>query len=212
MKGKVIGIFSWIVLLLGFIQLGSAQNLDIDLLRKINGGRSANLVPFFQGCSNSVTPMVIGVPVVMCASGLLKHDTVLLGKGLFVGTTCIAAGVIAIGVKYAINRPRPFTTYKDIVRLSEAGGPSFPSGHTSAAFSLATGFWLDYPHWYVGVPVFTWASLVGFSRMDLGVHYPSDVLGGIVVGVGSAWVNKKLTDWMQRKNDRAKKILYSPHL
>ena len=200
------------LLLLGFCQLGRSQHLDIDLLRQINGGRTANLVPFFQSCSNSVTPMVIGIPVVMSAAGFLKHDTVLLGKGLFVGTSCIAAGVIAIGVKYAINRPRPFTTYKDIVRLSEAGGPSFPSGHTSAAFSFATGLWLDYPHWYIGVPVFTWASLVGYSRMDLGVHYPSDVLGGIVVGVGSAWVNKKLVHWMQGKNDRAIKILYSPRL
>jgi undecaprenyl-diphosphatase len=55
---------------------------------------------------------------------------------------------------------------------------------------------LAWPKWYIIVPTYTWAGTVAYSRMDLGVHYPSDVLIGALVGAGSAWlcheVNKKL--------------------
>jgi undecaprenyl-diphosphatase len=99
-------------------------------------------------------------------------------------------------MKYSINRTRPFITYPDIMKKSGAASPSFPSGHTSGAFATATSVSLAYPKWYVIVPMFSWAGAVGYSRMDLGVHYPSDVLAGALVGAGSAWltyyVNKKL--------------------
>jgi membrane-associated phospholipid phosphatase len=53
-----------------------------------------------------------------------------------------------------------------------------------------------YPKWYIIVPSICWAGAVGYSRMHLGVHYPSDVVAGALVGAGSAWlthyVNKKL--------------------
>jgi membrane-associated phospholipid phosphatase len=51
-----------------------------------------------------------------------------------------------------------------------------------AAFALATSLSLSYPKCYIIVPSFAWASSVGYSRMDLGVHYPSDVLAGAIVG------------------------------
>ena len=80
------------------------------------------------------------------------------------------------GLKFAINRKRPFVTYPDIEKIASAGSKSFPSGHTSDAFATATSLSLAFPKWYVITPSFVWACAVGYSRMDLGVHYPSDVL------------------------------------
>ena len=101
-------------------------------------------------------------------------------------------------MKYSVGRERPFVTYTDIINKSgkPCNDPSFPSGHTSTAFTLATSLSLEYPKWYVIVPAYTYASTVAYSRMHLGVHYPSDVLVGALIGSGCAYithvVNKKL--------------------
>ena len=52
-----------------------------------------------------------------------------------------------------------------------------------------------FPKWYVAVPAFSWAGAVGYSRMHLGVHYPSDFLVGAAVGAGSAW----LGHWLNKR-------------
>jgi undecaprenyl-diphosphatase len=81
-------------------------------------------------------------------------------------------------------------------------GKSMPSGHTAFAFTTATSIYLAYPKWYVALPAFTWATAVGYSRMYLGQHYPSDVLMGAIVGGGSAC----LTNWLNKKFIEKKKI------
>jgi len=132
----------------------------------------------------------------MGATGLIKHDDKLLRNAIVAIGATVVNSSITVALKYTINRERPFVTYPDIKQKSRAGSPSFPSGHTSSAFALATSLSLSYPKWYIIVPTFTWAGTVGYSRMYLGVHYPSDVLAAAIIGAGSAWltfyVNKKL--------------------
>jgi membrane-associated phospholipid phosphatase len=173
-----------------------SQNIDIRLLRSFNSPGKLPSDNFFQIVSNTEAYIVAGIPVTTGVIGLIKNDDELFRN------SCVAAAAIAINsgitlaLKYSINRTRPFITYPDISKKSGAASPSFPSGHTSSSFALATSLSLSYPKWYVIAPSYLWAGTVAFSRMDLGVHYPSDVLAGALIGTGSAvlthFINKKL--------------------
>lgn len=173
-----------------------AQNWDIDLLKNINLNRNPNLDEIFKGITNSAAPMAYGVPLVIMAAGFLKKDSTLKRNGIYFGTSILASATISSILKYSVNRPRPFETYPSIQNVGEGGSPSFPSGHTTDAFALATSISIAYPKWYVIIPSYTWACVVGYSRMDLGVHYPSDVLAGAIIGAGSSYlcykINKRL--------------------
>ncbi|GAC1535551.1 MAG: hypothetical protein NVS3B15_16210 [Sediminibacterium sp.] len=71
----------------------------------------------------------------------------------------------------------------------------------SAAFATAASVSLQYKKWYVTVPMYAWGAGVAYSRMYLGQHYPSDVVVGAAVGIGSAY----LADWINRKYFTRKK-------
>ena len=102
------------------------------------------------------------------------------------GASVLASGIISTLLKHIIERPRPFDLYPELEKLSAGGSFSFPSGHTADAFAFATAICIAYPRWYIIIPAFTWAGSVGYSRMDLGVHYPSDVMAGVIIGAATA--------------------------
>ena len=176
-----------------------SQNIDIRLLRHINVDRNKHLDGTFKLITNSVGPVSIGAPLLLFGTGLLEKDKTLQQKGIVMGESFIVTSVISISMKYAINRPRPFVTYPDIEKVTSGGSSSFPSGHTSDAFSTATSLSIAFPKWYVIAPSYVYASAVGYSRMDLGVHYPSDVLAGAIVGAGSAYLCYKAQKWINHK-------------
>lgn len=106
-----------------------------------------------------------------------------------VGMALGFAMVIQIGfqllLKNIFTRERPYIKHKDISNLMLPPDKfSFPSGHTAGAFAMAITFWYFYPVLFV--PFLVLAVLIAASRMYLGLHYPSDVLAGIVLGYGSA--------------------------
>ena len=177
-----------------------AQSWDYRVIRDLNVvNRPKNLDKGFQFISNSTSVVCIGVPVSMMAVGLFTHDKNLLQQGEQIA---IAYGVSTISTwafKLTVKRDRPFVTHPDIIKLSSGGGSSFPSGHANNAFALATSVFLENKKWYIGVPAFTWASLVAYSRVDLGVHYPTDVLTGAAFGVGSAFAARKINRWIHKE-------------
>lgn len=177
---------------LGLFFSAFGQNPDIDLLRKANLNRNPALDDTFRAVTNSVGPVAFGGPVLLLGLSYLRHDSTGRRKALYTGVSVVGSTGLTILLKYAIGRPRPVLTYPDIQPLVEEGSASFPSGHTTGAFAFATALSLSYPRWYVVMPAYAWAGAVGYSRLHLGVHYPSDVLAGAVVGAGTAWLTHKL--------------------
>lgn len=184
-----------------------AQNLDFKLLKNINDTYTPNGGKTMRFITNSDTYVSIGVPSVLLISSYLNKDKDLRWKSTEMLGAAIVNGVITAGLKWSIHRERPFVKYpNDIHKYSVAGSYSFPSGHTSMAFTFATSMTLAFPHWYIAVPCFAYASCVAYSRMYLGVHYPSDVLAGSLIGAASSVGTHYARKWLQGKMEKRKSM------
>ena len=96
-------------------------------------------------------------------------------------SSLIAAGVITPLLKATIGRRRPSQT--DVTFARGDGGVSFPSGHTTQAFAVASVVAAHYDSVWVKAAAYGIAGLVGLSRMEQNAHYASDVLAGALIGV-----------------------------
>lgn len=181
--------------LLGCCQ-ANAQHWDINTVKKVNQWEIHNLS---RGLSHSGIILPIGVPTAMGIYALVKKDHPLLKDAVYIGTSVIEALGITYAFKYTFDRQRPFEKYPDRIHpIEKEDSPSFPSGHTAAAFSLATSLSITYPKWYVIAPSAVWACGVGLARINQGVHYPSDVLTGALIGTGCAFLNIYINRWLNK--------------
>ena len=177
----------------------SAQNWDLNTFLRVNSWDGKFVRNYKKIISRSEPYVAVGVPVAMAVAAWIKHDTGLLKDAVYVGTSVAGAFVVTYGMKYLVDRERPYDKYPDRVHAySHEGSPSFPSGHTATAFALATSLSVKYPKWYVIAPSALWACSVGVSRMNEGVHYPSDVLAGAAIGAGCAVVNIYVNKWLNK--------------
>ena len=193
--------FFTFVLFIGLLPLLSvAQNADIELLKTINQNRNRDFDPFFRAVTHTAGPVAFITPLLLLGVGLFQKNKRLKQKALFLVASVATAVIITTTLKYVINRPRPFETYSFIEKVTSGGSPSFPSGHTTDAFVIATALSIAFPRWYIMISSFIWATAIAYSRMGLGVHYPMDVLVGILIGSGSALIwyftkyQNKITD------------------
>ncbi len=195
---KVIGFFIFFFC----VSTINAQNVDIDVLKKININRNTSLDGTFKSISQSAVPISVATPILIYTLGIINNDSVAKQKALFIGETFLASAFITVVSKKIIKTDRPYDTYPMVQPVVSEASYSMPSGHTSTAFATATSLSLAYPKWYVVAPSFVWAGAIGYSRMHLGVHYPSDVLAGAIVGSGSAYLTYKANQWINKKRKK----------
>ena len=102
-------------------------------------------------------------------------------------------------IKNLVQRPRPFVTFTDLqIIIPKPSEFSFPSGHTSSSFAAAAVFYRHLPK-KLGVPSVILAGLIGFSRLYVGVHYPTDVIAGVVMGVLLSYLGEFLVNFFGKK-------------
>lgn len=99
-------------------------------------------------------------------------------------------------IKPLVARIRPYDVREILLLIKAPTDYSFPSGHTQASFAVATSLCM----WKrkIGIPALLLAALIAFSRMYLYVHYPTDILVGLIFGVGFAFVGLAIANRLFR--------------
>ena len=125
------------------------------------------------------------------------------------GIYCLAALLVDVTIvsgiiKPLVGRVRP---YEVIEGLTSMIGPqwdtSFPSGHTASSFAVAFTCFLKGPK-KIGIPALVLAALIGFSRLYVGVHYPSDVICGLFIGIAASLITVFILNRISAKLDSRK--------
>jgi len=155
---------------------------------------STSLNRFNQSFSGSNTSYaIVAAPVALYLAGLARKDSKMQQTALFAGEAVVDAEILTVVMKDVDRRLRPIavpppgdfddTWFRDNTHKFRSNG-SFPSGHTIAAFSVATVVSRRYGthHRWVPYAAYGLAGLVGFSRISLAAHFPSDVFMGAALG------------------------------
>lgn len=192
-------IFKITVVFFIFQKSQAQQNLDFSMLKAINKNEHPKWDKTMRITSLSIYPIMVGAPTALFLTGYVNNDKLMMRNGIKTASAIALNFLFTASLKATIKRDRPFIQYpNDIVKRDNVGFSSFPSGHTSSAFATATALTLSTKKWYVAVPAYAYACGVGYSRMRLGVHFPTDVLGGMVVGIGSSLLIWQIDKWIQR--------------
>ena len=193
--------------MLGDMMIEMIQNADLSILHTIQGTASPALDTFMVGFTTAGEYGAVWVllAVTMIAAG--KHRT--YGFAIL---TAIALVVLfgEIGLKHLIARPRPFlldpSLATTLVTLPDRY--SCPSGHTASSFAAATVLCLTpLAHRWLKPVAAGAACIIGFSRLYLCVHNPTDVLFGAVVGtvcgVAAVAIVRKIAEALQNRKTQA---------
>jgi membrane-associated phospholipid phosphatase len=162
------------------------QQFDDRVLIDLQNQRTPEQTNVFMFLSSTNRYVDIGIPAGMLIGGIIGNNEQLRQNSLFVASSTAVSYGLNFLLKKLIKRRRPFDQNISITPVYRAQDYSFPSGHTSSSFATVTALSMAYPKWFVIIPSYLWAGSVSYSRMYLGVHYPSDVAAGTVLGVGSA--------------------------
>ena len=164
------------------LQIAAIQQIDVYLFQKFN-----------LLCHQRIKQLAVAVSktgdgyLYAIIAGYLYFTDVTNADAFFYITLAAFALELPLylALKNTLKRARPFNSISDFnSHISPSDKFSMPSGHTAAAFVFATMISAFFPTW--AVLAYSWASLIGVSRIVLGVHFPGDIIAGALLGYGCA--------------------------
>ena len=120
----------------------------------------------------------------MLHSSILKKQRRFLFEAI--GAAILARGVITEVIRFFWHRNRPFVEQNIAPLIDHSASGSFPSGH--AAFFFAIGTVLYFYNKKAGILFLMGSAVIGFARVTAGLHWPSDIAGGALIGIFSGWL------------------------
>lgn len=157
------------------------QRIDLYFLKLINLKLNCRFLDCFMSFFTHFGSFLFSSCLLLVLVSVPQYR--MLGKQLFFALSL--SHCLVVFVKLKTKRKRPFVKYEflNVKKIGTDKISSFPSGHTSTAFSIMTTLFLflRIPFIFMVLPV-----LVGISRVYLGVHYPSDIMTGMLIGTLSS--------------------------
>ncbi len=163
---------------------------DIALFRAVNAGLAGPAldVAAYIGYGLGSFWFSLGLFAALWLAGYRRFALSALGA-------TIAGGLLVLLIKYLSQQPRPWQVLAEVRTVGLRGlSPAFPSGHAEQAF-LTSYLLIHYFRWqwYIQAALYGAAAYVGFSRIYVGDHLPTDVVAGAAIGLllGTLWVRSR---------------------
>ncbi len=173
----LLAVFTFVALSLIWT-VGQQFDVWVFMYFNMHGKRGPRLDALMLGVTqlgNFVFAMIVAALLYVSGNHIVAYELIL-------GTMIL--GLVVQLMKTMIRRTRPYIKLENIrIVGSRASGQSFPSGHTSQAFFIATVLTSFLPQsLYIGILFYLIALIVGITRIYVGMHYPRDVIGGAMLG------------------------------
>jgi membrane-associated phospholipid phosphatase len=178
--------------------VGTVAVFDEDIQRAVQRNRNQTVDDIFKGVQGFGSQYVPGVIGAFYLGGIVFDNPEAKAVALdATSASIIAAGLALYPLKYTVGRARPGDNLGAYHFKPFSGSDSFPSGHTTEAFALATVIAEHYHSIWVDLGCYGIASAVGYARLDLNYHWASDVLAGAALGtfVGHVVVHVNHNRW-----------------
>lgn len=159
--------------------LTKLQRRDADILMIFNNSIKCKPLDILMPLMTYFGSFIFST--LFCFGSVFSGNTIIRQFGIKTSIALILSSFIARITKITVNRIRPYILLENLnIRKIGIDNYSFPSGHTTAAFCIAVMIAITVPCFAILAIII--ATMVGISRMYLGVHFPSDVLAGIILG------------------------------
>lgn len=181
--------------------------MNSDVLLLINGwaGKNSLLDHIMIFCAKDLIYLVFAVAL-LCL-GFLIYRREWRSIIYFFASVIVTFAVLKLMSLLNVDH-RPFMDHKLTQLIPHASGASFPSDHTTSSAAVALGVLVFTRFKKVGVLLLICACIIGFSRIFVGVHYPADILGGLVtalIGAGLTALARRIID-----GDTTPKVAFDP--
>lgn len=172
-----------LVTVLAIYRVSSHKVKEQNIIAELQIHQTAGSIRFFQVVTDSISFFSLGIPAAFLVAGLIRRRKIWMKNALIILLGIALGGLLSATIKRTIKEPRPYEVDSRITQWSVGGSNSFPSGHTVEATAAAIGFSVLLFRTPVSIVLSAfWALLIMFSRIVLGVHNFTDILGGMAIG------------------------------